>query len=109
MSIHIRARTAVTAVLALAAAAVLGTAPAFAALSDVGPADPATGLPSYYQDDTGVLSASLNYDVSRNLSLHFDALNLNDPILKMYGANTDQPRAFYSNGRQYYFTVRVKF
>ena len=62
-----------------------------------------------YQDDTGVLSASLNYDVSRNLSLHFDALNLNDPILKMYGANTDQPRAFYSNGRQYYFTVRVKF
>jgi iron complex outermembrane receptor protein len=62
-----------------------------------------------YQDDVGVLSASLNYDVMRNVSLHFDALNLNDPVLKMYGANTDQPRAFYANGRQYYFTVRVKF
>jgi iron complex outermembrane receptor protein len=61
-----------------------------------------------YQDDTGVLSASLNYDVTRNVSLHFDALNLNDPILKYYGANRDQPRAFYANGRQYYFTVRVK-
>ena len=46
---------------------------------------------------------------NRNISLNFDALNLNDPILKYYGANRDQPRAFYANGRQYYFTVRVKF
>jgi len=26
----------------------------------------------------------------------------------MYGANTDQPRAFYANGRQYYLTLRMK-
>jgi iron complex outermembrane recepter protein len=62
-----------------------------------------------YQDDTGTLAASLGYQVNPNISLNFDALNINDPILKYYGANKDQPRAFYVNGRQYYFTVRVKF
>ncbi len=61
-----------------------------------------------YQDDTGTLAASLSYNVNKNLSLNFDALNLNNPILKYYGANKDQPRAFYANGRQYYFTVRIK-
>jgi len=61
-----------------------------------------------YQDDTGVLSASLSYSFNKNVAITFDALNLNDPILKYYGANEDQPRAFYANGRQYYFGVRVK-
>jgi iron complex outermembrane receptor protein len=61
-----------------------------------------------YQDDTGVLSASLSYSLNNNVSFNFEALNLNDPILKYYGANTDQPRAFYANGRQYYFSVRFK-
>ena len=61
-----------------------------------------------YQDDTGILSANLSYDVNKNVSLSFDALNLNDPTLKYYGANKDQPRAFYANGRQYYFTVRFR-
>jgi iron complex outermembrane receptor protein len=42
------------------------------------------------------------------MSIHFDGLNLNDPVLKMYGANKDQPRAFYANGRQYYLTLRMK-
>jgi iron complex outermembrane receptor protein len=61
-----------------------------------------------YQDDTGVLSASLSYTINKNISINLDALNLNDPILKYYGANEDQPRAFYANGRQYYFGVRFK-
>ena len=61
-----------------------------------------------YQDDTGVLSANLSYEFNKNISLSFDALNLNDPTLKYYGANKDQPRAFYANGRQYYFTVRFR-
>jgi len=61
-----------------------------------------------HQDDTGVLSASLSYQVTRNVSINFDALNLNDPVLKYYAANPDQPAAFYANGRQYYLTVRVK-
>jgi len=61
-----------------------------------------------YQDDTGTLGASLAYQVTKNISLNLDGLNLNNPILKYYGLNKDQPRAFYRNGRQYYFTVRVK-
>jgi iron complex outermembrane receptor protein len=61
-----------------------------------------------YQDDTGTLSASLSYTINKNISINFDGLNLNDPVLKYYGANKDQPRAFYANGRQYYFGVRIK-
>jgi len=61
-----------------------------------------------YQDDTGTVGASLAYQLTKNISLNFDGLNLNDPTLKYYGLNKDQPRAFYKNGRQYYFTVRVK-
>ncbi len=61
-----------------------------------------------YQDDTGVLSASLSYTLNKNISFNLDMLNLNDPVLKYYGANKDQPRAFYANGRQYYFGVRIK-
>jgi iron complex outermembrane receptor protein len=61
-----------------------------------------------HQDDNGVLSASLSYQVTKNVSINFDALNLNDPVLKYYAANPDQPAAFYANGRQYYLTVRVK-
>jgi iron complex outermembrane receptor protein len=61
-----------------------------------------------YQDDTGSLGASLAYQLTKNISLNFDGLNLNDPTLKYYGLNHDQPRAFYKNGRQYYFTIRAK-
>jgi iron complex outermembrane receptor protein len=62
-----------------------------------------------FQDDTGTLAASLNYELTKNFTLTFDALNLNNPTLKYYGANTDQPRAFYKNGRQYYAGVRISF
>jgi iron complex outermembrane receptor protein len=61
-----------------------------------------------YQDDTGTLALSLGYNINKQVSLTFDALNLNDPILKYYGANETQPRAFYANGRQFYFGVRFK-
>jgi iron complex outermembrane receptor protein len=60
-----------------------------------------------FQDDTGVLAASLGYQVNRNVGIYLDALNLNNPTLKYYAANTDQPRAFYKNGRQYYLTLRM--
>jgi iron complex outermembrane receptor protein len=62
-----------------------------------------------YQDDVGTLAASASWNVTPNIALTFDALNLNNPTLKYYGANTDQPRAFYKNGRQYYAGIRVKF
>jgi iron complex outermembrane receptor protein len=62
-----------------------------------------------YQDDTDNLAASLRYRINNNVTLTFDALNLNNPTLKYYGANTDQPRAFYKNGRQYYAGVQITF
>ena len=61
-----------------------------------------------HQDDTGTLAASLSYNFTRNVSINFDALNINDPVLKYYAANKDQPAAFYANGRQYYLTLRIK-
>jgi iron complex outermembrane receptor protein len=64
---------------------------------------------AFSQDDTGVLTASLGYLFNDNLSLTLDGQNLNDPTLKYYALNTDQPRAFYKNGRQYYLSVRAKF
>ena len=39
----------------------------------------------------------------------FDALNITDEVLKYYANNTTQPRAFYDNGRQFFFGVRAKY
>ena len=64
---------------------------------------------AFSQDDTGDVNASLAYLFNDNLSLTLDGMNLNDPTLKYYALNTDQPRAFYKNGRQYYLTLRAKF
>jgi iron complex outermembrane receptor protein len=60
-----------------------------------------------FQDDTGTLAASLGYQINKQFAVYFDALNINNPTLKYYAANTDQPRAFYKNGRQYYISLRV--
>jgi len=62
-----------------------------------------------HQAATGTLSASLGWKVNEMVTLSLDAMNLNKPVLKYYAANTDQPTAFYVNGRQYYLTARVKF
>jgi iron complex outermembrane receptor protein len=64
---------------------------------------------AFSQDDTGTLAASFGYLINDNLSLTLDGQNLNDPTLKYYALNTDQPRAFYKNGRQYYLSLRAKF
>jgi len=64
---------------------------------------------AFTQDDTGTLAASVAYIINQNFSVNLDGLNLNNPTLKYYAQDTTQPRAFYSNGRQYYLTVRAKF
>ncbi|RJF92785.1 TonB-dependent receptor [Noviherbaspirillum saxi] len=65
---------------------------------------------SFAQHAAGVgnLAASLSYKISANAMLTFDALNLNNATLKYYGENKDQPRALYSNGRQFYVGVRAR-
>jgi iron complex outermembrane recepter protein len=67
-----------------------------------------SGANPYYQDDFGTLSAALSYKFNDHLSFSLDALNLNDPTIKYY-QSAAIPTSFYSNGRQYYFNVRVKF
>jgi len=64
---------------------------------------------AFSQDDIGTLAASVAYAYNENLSVNFDAQNLNDPTLKYYALNTTQPRAFYKNGRQFYLSVHAKF
>ncbi|MEL1263245.1 TonB-dependent receptor [Pseudoxanthomonas putridarboris] len=67
-----------------------------------------SGANPYYQDDFGSLSAALSYKVNDHLSFTLDGLNLNNPTIKYYQSAVI-PTSFYSNGRQYYFNVRVKF
>jgi iron complex outermembrane recepter protein len=64
---------------------------------------------AFSQDDIGALAASLQYTLNDMFSFSLDGQNLNNPTLKYYSRNKDQPRAFYKNGAQYYFTVRAKF
>ncbi|WP_313919628.1 TonB-dependent receptor [Tahibacter sp.] len=64
---------------------------------------------AFSQAEAGYLSASLGYTFSDNFALSLDGMNLNQPKLKYYALNEDQPRSIYSNGRQYYLTARFKF
>jgi iron complex outermembrane receptor protein len=63
---------------------------------------------AFTQDAIGTLSASLGYTMNEHFSVTFDGMNLNNPTLKYYALNTDQPRAFYKNGSQYYLNFRFK-
>jgi iron complex outermembrane receptor protein len=62
-----------------------------------------------YQDAVGQLSASLNVSITKNLTLTVSGQNLNNPILKNYVYNKDQPARFYANGAQYYAGLRLKY
>ena len=57
----------------------------------------------------GQLDASVNFTVTPNVTISFDALNLTNSLLKYYAQNTTQVRAVYDNGTQYYAGVHVKF
>ena len=60
------------------------------------------------EDDIGSLDAALNYTFNDNIGLSLNILNITNQTIKYYANDTSQPRAFYSNGRQYYFGVRLK-
>jgi iron complex outermembrane receptor protein len=63
---------------------------------------------AFTQYSIGTLSASLGYTMNEHFSITFDGMNLNNPTLKYYALNEDQPRAFYKNGSQYYLNFRFK-
>lgn len=62
-----------------------------------------------YQDAVGSLAVSANYIVSKNLTLSYTGQNLNNPVLKNYVFNPDQPARFYTNGSQHYVGLRFNF
>ena len=63
---------------------------------------------AFNQADTASLAASLGFKINDNFSIALDGMNLNNPKLKYYALNEDQPRSIYQNGRQYYLTLRAK-
>jgi iron complex outermembrane receptor protein len=57
----------------------------------------------------GDVNASLGYQITKKISLALDMRNLNNPKLKYYALNEDQPRSVYENGRQFFLTMRMKY
>jgi iron complex outermembrane receptor protein len=64
---------------------------------------------AFSQDEIDSVSASIGYTFMENYTITLDGQNLNNPTLKYFASNRDQPRAFYKNGAQYYLSLRVKF
>ncbi|NBQ91875.1 MAG: TonB-dependent receptor [Betaproteobacteria bacterium] len=56
----------------------------------------------------GSLSMSLGYRITKDISLHFDGNNLNDPIRHTYYINVNAPGYWHQNGRQYFLALRAK-
>ena len=65
---------------------------------------------AFFQDSTGTLAATLGYRINDNFAVTLDGMNLNNPILRYYGAaGPSQPERFYENGRQYYLSLHLKY
>ncbi len=56
----------------------------------------------------GSLSISLGYRLTKDVSVHFDGNNLNDPIRHTYYLNANAPGYWHQNGRQYFLAMRAK-
>jgi iron complex outermembrane receptor protein len=61
------------------------------------------------QDGLESLDASINYNLTDNVALTLDAVNLTDENIVQYSGSKSRPRAIYDNGRQVYAGVRLKF
>ncbi len=61
------------------------------------------------QNNYGTLDASVDFNVTPNVAITFDALNITNNLVKYYGANTTQVRAVYDNGTQLFVGVRARF
>lgn len=61
------------------------------------------------QDGLESLDASFAYNLTDNVALTLDAVNLTDENIVQYSGDKARPRGVYDNGRQVYGGVRVKF
>ncbi|HVF17270.1 MAG TPA: hypothetical protein VNA21_10170, partial [Steroidobacteraceae bacterium] len=63
-----------------------------------------------YSDATDSLDLSLNINVTDNLALTFDAVNLLDEeLFQYYDDDKSRPARFYDNGPIYYAGIRANF
>lgn len=61
------------------------------------------------QKATSSLDASTSANLTRNVALTFDAVNLTEETIVQYSGTTDRPRGIYNNGRQFYVGARFRF
>ena len=63
-----------------------------------------------YVADVDSLDASVNYNLMRDVSVTFDAVNLTDKRIEEYYDNDPgRPARFYKNGRTFFFGLHVKY
>ncbi|HWW59579.1 MAG TPA: TonB-dependent receptor [Sphingopyxis sp.] len=55
------------------------------------------------------LDASVSVNITDNIALTADAVNLTNEKIEQYSGTRDRPRAIYDNGRQFYVGARLKF
>jgi iron complex outermembrane receptor protein len=61
------------------------------------------------QKATESLDGSLSINVTDNIALTADAINLTNEKIVQYSGTPDRPRAIYDNGRQFYVGARFRF
>lgn len=61
------------------------------------------------QAATESLDGSLAVNITDNIALTADAINLTNEKIVQFSGTADRPRAIYDNGRQFYFGVRVRY
>ncbi len=61
------------------------------------------------QRSTESLDGSFAVNVTKNIALTADAINLTNAKIAQYSGTTDRPRAIYDNGRQFYVGARLRF
>ena len=61
------------------------------------------------QASTETLDASLGIDITDNITLTADAVNLTNDKIEQFSGTRTRFRALYDNGRQFYFGVRVRY
>jgi iron complex outermembrane receptor protein len=61
------------------------------------------------QTATESLDASINVNLTDQIALTADAVNLTNHKIEQFSGTRSRPRSIYDNGRQFYAGVRVKF
>jgi iron complex outermembrane receptor protein len=64
-----------------------------------------SALPQYVSG-VGDVSASINFKLTNQLSVSFDAKNLAGALARQYVVQKDMPAAIYNNGKQFYLGLK---